>query len=56
MRFRERILKENLVTKEDLDQIEREVEDEVNAAIEFAEASAEPGEKEMYEDVLVTEA
>lgn len=55
MRFRERISKESLVTKEDLDRIEREVEDEVNAAIEFAQASAEPGEKEMYEDVLVPE-
>lgn len=56
MRFRERILKEGLVTKEDLDRIEREVENEVNDALEFAETSPEPGEKEMYEDVLVPEA
>ncbi len=56
MRFREHIQKEGLVTKEDLDRIERQVEDEVNAAVEFAETSAEPGEKEMYEDVVVTQA
>ncbi len=53
MRFRERILKDDLVTKQDLDRIERQVEDEVNAAVEFAETSPAPGEKEMYEDVVV---
>ncbi len=55
MRFRERILRDGLVTKQDLDRIEQEVEGEVNAAVEFAETSPEPGTKEMYEDVLVPE-
>ncbi len=55
MRFRDRILEPGLVSQAELDGIARQVEDETDEAVAFAESSPLPGDTEMYADVLVQE-
>ncbi len=55
LRFRERILKDDLVQEADFDRIEQEIEVEAEEAVRFAESSPEPEPAELYSDVLVEE-
>jgi pyruvate dehydrogenase E1 component alpha subunit len=55
MRFREEILREGLITEPDVHAVEKEIEEQVNQAIEFAETSPAPTPDEICADVLVAE-
>lgn len=55
MRFREQVLQSGTANEEELRGIEDAVDDEVHAAVEFAESSPEPGVDDLYSDVLVPE-
>lgn len=55
MRFREEILREGLITEADAHAVEKEIEEQVNQAIEFAETSPAPTPDEICADVLVAE-
>jgi TPP-dependent pyruvate/acetoin dehydrogenase alpha subunit len=41
------------IKESDLDEIERRAEAETDKAVEFAEASPEPGMEELFRDVYV---
>ena len=45
------LLKRNLVTQADLDRIQQEIEAEVEAAVQFADASPEPALDTLYENI-----
>ncbi len=55
LRFRERILHDGLATEDDLKRMAAEIEQEVNDAVQFAEASPAPEPSEMFQDVVVAE-
>ncbi len=50
--LRARMLKDNLITEDDIKAIEREIKDVVADAAEFAQTSPEPDASELWTDVL----
>jgi TPP-dependent pyruvate/acetoin dehydrogenase alpha subunit len=55
-RFREKVLDEGLIQREDLDTIEAKNREKIDAAVTFAETSPLPEPAELFTDVYVTEA
>lgn len=53
VRFEERVLEEKVMTKDELEEIRKRVEKEVDEAIQFAEESPEPDPSELYQDLYV---
>ena len=51
--FRKRVLQEESLTQEDLDQIDENTEQLIKAALEFADDSPFPQVGEIYTDVYV---
>jgi pyruvate dehydrogenase E1 component alpha subunit len=51
--YRAHLIKENIATEKELDAIDDQVEEEVQAAIQFAESSPEPALEELFTDVYV---
>jgi len=51
LRFRDQMARQGLLSDAEADQIEREVEDELARAIEFAQQAPEPAEDTLEEDV-----
>jgi len=51
--FRKQLLEKKTVSAKALDEIETQVEEEVNKAVEFAEASPEPAMEDLFENVYV---
>jgi pyruvate dehydrogenase E1 component alpha subunit len=49
--FNAQLLEKKVATRKTLDEIEARVEDEVNKAVEFAEASPEPTMEDLYADI-----
>lgn len=49
--YRRRLLDEGIAAAEELDEVERAVEQEVEEAVRFAEASPEPAPEELFTDV-----
>ena len=49
--FRKALVEKKTATDTDLDDIENQVEEEVNKAVEFAEASPEPAMEELFADI-----
>ncbi|MFO7583494.1 MAG: pyruvate dehydrogenase (acetyl-transferring) E1 component subunit alpha [Anaerolineales bacterium] len=49
--FRAYLVKEKVATEAALDKIDAKADDETNKAVEFAEASPEPGMEELFKDV-----
>ena len=49
--FRAQLIKKKIVTEAELDEIDAKVETEVIKAVEFAEASPEPGLEELFKDI-----
>jgi pyruvate dehydrogenase E1 component alpha subunit len=49
--FGERLMSEGLITNDDLQEVERQVGEELNDAVAFADESAEPDPQELYTDV-----
>lgn len=47
------ILAEKITNEDDLKSLEKEVKDQVSEAAEFAQASPEPQESELYTDILI---
>ena len=50
---RQRLLKANLATEDDLKAIDRQVREVVNASADFAQNDPEPDAKELWTDVLL---
>jgi pyruvate dehydrogenase E1 component alpha subunit len=48
---RDRLLAENLASEADLEEIDRQIEGEMDAALEFAVAAQTPSLASMFEDV-----
>ncbi len=53
--FRERLIKEKIFSKEELDLIEKNTKKIINEAADFAIQSPYPNENEVYEDLFVEE-
>jgi len=53
--FRAALLKKKNITAAELDELERRAEEETQKAVEFAEASPEPGMEELFKDVYAEE-
>jgi pyruvate dehydrogenase E1 component alpha subunit len=51
--FRKHLLEKKTVPAKALDEIEAQVEDEVNKAVEFAETSPEPAMEDLYANIYV---
>jgi pyruvate dehydrogenase E1 component alpha subunit len=51
--YRAYLIKEKIATEKDLDSIDKQVEDEVQAAVQFAESSPEPAMEELFTDIYV---
>jgi pyruvate dehydrogenase E1 component alpha subunit len=51
--FRARLISDKTASDAELDAIDAQVEEEVNAAVQFAESSPEPAPEELYTDVYV---
>jgi len=51
--YRATLIKEKIATEKDLDSIDQQVDDEVQAAVQFAESSPEPAMEELYSDIYV---
>ncbi|MES0359756.1 MAG: pyruvate dehydrogenase (acetyl-transferring) E1 component subunit alpha [Anaerolineales bacterium] len=49
--YRHHLLKEKIVTSEELDELDDKVEAEVQDAVEFAESSPEPAPEELFTDI-----
>jgi pyruvate dehydrogenase E1 component alpha subunit len=49
--FRKHLIEKKVATAKALDEIEAQVEDEVNKAVEFAETSPEPPMEELFKDI-----
>ena len=52
MTFRERVLKEGWLSEDDLRKIEKDVNDLVDEAVAFADASPEPPQSELLTDIF----
>ena len=53
--FRKHLLDNDLVPESELDEAEKQVEDDVQAAVEFAEASEEPTWDDLISTIYVEE-
>lgn len=51
--YRATLIKEKIASEKDLDSIDKQVEDEVQAAVQFAESSPEPAMEELFRNVYV---
>jgi len=51
--YRATLIKEKIATEKDLDSIDQQVDDEVQAAVQFAESSPEPAMEELFTDIYV---
>jgi pyruvate dehydrogenase E1 component alpha subunit len=51
--YRATLIKEKIATEKDLDAIDQQVEDEVQAAVQFAESSPEPAMEELFTNIYV---
>merc|ERR1711977_453103 len=51
-KFREYLIKQGLATEKELKEWEKQVEDEVEEAVEFADASERPGKEQLLENVF----
>ena len=51
--YRATLIKEKIATKKELDSIDTQVEEEVQAAVQFAESSPEPAMEELFTDIYV---
>jgi pyruvate dehydrogenase E1 component alpha subunit len=51
--YRATLIKEKIATEKDLDSIDQQVEDEVQAAVQFAESSPEPAMEELFTNIYV---
>ena len=51
--FRERVIPEGEITSEELDQLDKDAEEQMEEAIRFADSSPMPQPNELYEDVYV---
>jgi pyruvate dehydrogenase E1 component alpha subunit len=51
--FRKHLLEKKTISAKALDEIDAQVEDEVNKAVEFAESSPEPAPEELFTDIYV---
>ena len=51
--YRATLLKEKIATEKDLDSIDEQVEEEVQAAVQFAESSPEPAMEELFTNIYV---
>jgi pyruvate dehydrogenase E1 component alpha subunit len=51
--YRAHLIKENIASEKELDAIDDQVEEEVQAAVQFAESSPEPALEELFTDVYV---
>ena len=51
--YRRYLLKEKISADGELDEIDTQVEDETQDAIEFAESSPEPAAEELFKDIYV---
>jgi len=51
--FRERVIPEGDITSEELDQLDKDAEEQMEEAIRFADSSPMPQPNELYEDVYV---
>lgn len=49
--FKSKLLKEKIITKEDIDEIENEIKKRIDRAVSFAEESAEPDLEEFLNDI-----
>ncbi|MBI2887762.1 MAG: thiamine pyrophosphate-dependent dehydrogenase E1 component subunit alpha [Chloroflexi bacterium] len=54
LRFRERVLREELLTQQTLDDIDTQVKATIEEAVQFAEAAPLPDPQELYSDVYVS--
>jgi len=54
--FRKQLLEKKTISAKALDEIDAQVEEEVNKAVEFAETSPEPAMEDLFTDVYVDEA
>jgi pyruvate dehydrogenase E1 component alpha subunit len=53
--FRKHLLEKKTISAKALDEIDAQVEEEVNKAVEFAESSPEPAMEELFTDIYVDE-
>jgi pyruvate dehydrogenase E1 component alpha subunit len=53
--FRSHLIEQNIVQEDELDDIDRKVEEEVQEAIQFAESSPEPAPEALFEDIYADE-
>ena len=51
-KFREFMLKQGLATEKEITEWEKQVEEEVEEAVEFADASERPGKEQLLENVF----
>ncbi|MFN2235992.1 MAG: pyruvate dehydrogenase (acetyl-transferring) E1 component subunit alpha [Anaerolineales bacterium] len=51
--YRATLIKEKIATEKDLDSIDQQVDDEVQAAVQFAESSPEPAMEELFTNIYV---
>ena len=51
--FQKTLLKDNVISKKDIENFEKEIEEKVNKAVEFADKSEEPELEALYEDLYV---
>lgn len=51
--YRRRLMEDDIASEEELDEIDQQVVEEVNEAVEFAESSPEPPPEALYENVYV---
>jgi len=51
--FQKRLFEENIITKKDVEEMEKEIEKKVDEAVEFAEKSPEPPLEALHEDLYV---
>jgi pyruvate dehydrogenase E1 component alpha subunit len=51
--YRAALIKDKIASEKDLDSIDKQVEDEVQAAVQFAESSPEPAMEELFTNVYV---
>jgi pyruvate dehydrogenase E1 component alpha subunit len=53
--FRSHLTEQNIVQEDELDDIDRKVEEEVQEAVQFAESSPEPAPEALFEDIYADE-
>lgn len=54
--YRKRLIEEEVATQEELDELDKKIESDVEAAVQFAESSPEPEPEALYEHIYVDEA